>query len=88
MIVEVKETKRIAGQQSIVKDGAYYYSVNSVKNPAVDKTFIVKCDKYGKITDWNEVYTITPSNHEKTIEALEMGALSSADFNFVERTKR
>jgi len=84
MIVEVKETKRISGQQSIVKEGAYYFAVCSVKNPAVDKTFIVKCDKNGKIKDWNEVYTVTPSNHEQTLEALENGILSIADFSFMD----
>lgn len=83
MIILVKETKRIAGKQSLVQEGKDFFLVSSVSNPAVDKTFIVKCDKNGKVKDWNEVYTLSPSDHERTLNELETGVLSVKDFNFV-----
>jgi len=83
MIIVVKETKRIAGKQSLVQEGTNFFLVSSVSNPAVDKTFIVKCDENGKVKDWNEVYTLSPSDHERTLNELETGVLSIKDFNFV-----
>ena len=83
MIIVVKETKRIAGKQSLVQEGTDFFLVSSVSNPAVDKTFIVKCNENGVVKDWNEVYTVSPSNHERTLDALETGVLSVKDFNFI-----
>ena len=84
MIVIKRETKKIVGKQSIVQNGSNFYLVSSVSNPAVDKTFIVKCSEKGKVKDWNEVYTVKPSNHIGTLEALENGVLNESDFSFVD----
>ena len=83
MIIVVKETKRIAGKQSLVREGTDFFLVSSVSNPVVDKTFIVKCDENYKVKDWNEVYTVIPSNHERILDALETGVLTVKEFNFV-----
>lgn len=83
MIIVIQETKKISGKQSLVQEGTDYFLVSSVSNPAVDKTFIVKCNENGKVKDWNEVYTVSPSNHERTLDALETGVIGVDDFNFV-----
>jgi hypothetical protein len=84
MIIVKKETGRIAGRQSIVNDNGQHYLVGSINNSAVNKTYIVKCSPEGKVRDWNEVYTVSPANHDGTLEALENGMITKDDFNFVD----
>lgn len=84
MLVVKKETGRIAGRQSIVEDKGQHYLVGSISNSAVNKTYIVKCNSEGKVRDWNEVYTVSPANHEGILEALENGMITKKDFNFVD----
>jgi hypothetical protein len=83
MIIVVQETKRISGKQSIVKEGDQHFLVSSVTNPVVDKTYILKCNENGVVKDWNEVYTVSPANHELTLDALESGVIGVENFNFV-----
>ncbi len=84
MNIVKKETHRIAGQQTIIELDGKFFLVSSVKNSVVDKTFILKCDENGKVKDYNEVYTISPSNHSNTLDALESEMLTTNNFNFVD----
>ena len=86
MKVLINETGLISGRQTIVYDPATdkHFSVNSVSHKIANKTFILSCNKNGKVTDWNEVFCVVPSNHDVIIEMLITGALTTANFNFME----
>lgn len=84
MEVKVWETDTSAGNQTIVYDpvSKNYFLVTSISVKGVmNKTFVVVCNENGAVKDWNEVFTIVPSNHDKVVKMLQSKTLTANDFN-------
>jgi len=63
-----------------------YYLVFTSASPLVNKTSVYRSNGKGKIVGRNEVYALIPSNHDKLVDMLNKGVVTTADFLFYSGT--